>query len=390
MIAENSNSAPQKTILYGVIGAGTFGIAIANMIASKNLVERDKPNYQRQEVLIFSRRPSKVEEINSHQLNTIKDENYAYMCATNSIEELCNSCRLIFVMIPSNSFRSVMQLASPYLRPNHMIIHGTKGLNVCVKGQYYTENNQIPDMPLQKEYIKTMSKIIMEETLVIRIGCLSGPNLAREMMEEDQLSAAVIATGFEEVFKYGKEALHIDKRYRIYRSEDLWGVEVAGVLKNIMAIAAGILDKLGYEDNTLGLFLTRGLGEIVRLGVALGCDPKVFYGIAGIGDLITTCNSKKSRNYRVGEQLADDNNQIEDIVQNMPERAEGINTVKIAYNIALANNMYLPIIKFLYQRMYNKMPIKDAIDELLQNTADTDVEYWKDLIKDEKGKAPFN
>ena len=147
---------------------------------------------------------------------------------------------------------------------------------------------------LDRTMVKTMSEVIQEESVVVRVGCLAGPNLSRELAER-QPGATVIASPFQEVINTGKKLLR-NERFQVYENNDLVGVELAGVLKNIIAIAAGALSGLGYGENARGLLVSRGAVEMVYLGRALGGNTKAFLGVAGIGDLVATCNSPSSRN----------------------------------------------------------------------------------------------
>ncbi|MGB0840514.1 MAG: NAD(P)H-dependent glycerol-3-phosphate dehydrogenase, partial [Chitinophagales bacterium] len=231
--------------IYGVIGAGSFGTVISNLIA------------ENAPVLLYTRREHIAKSINKERLhpssNTKMHDNVQ---AIMDLEQLCNQASVIFPVVRSADFRKLMQQAAPYLRPDHILIHGIKGLNLKLPE---TPVNYEPGQGLRRSYIKTMSDIIREESVVIRIGCISGPNLARELTL-GQPAATVVASRFEEVVEQGKMALRNDK-FRVYSSSDLLGVEVAGVLKNIIAIASGMLSGLELGENTRALLLTRGLGE---------------------------------------------------------------------------------------------------------------------------------
>jgi len=234
---------------------------------------------------------------------------------TNDLEFLADSCDVIFPIVSSTGFRDLMRNFSPFLHPYHILIHGTKGLDIkndsgTKKGKFDPGN------------IMTMSQIITSESVIVRVGCLAGPNLATELAA-NQPAATVVASHFEEVIQVGKRLLRND-RFRVYGNNDLIGIELAGVLKNIIAIASGTLSGLGLGENARALLISRGLVEMIYLGKALGGNVQAFIGLAGIGDLMATCSSKLSRNYTVGFRLAKGES-FDHITATMDEVAEGIN-----------------------------------------------------------------
>lgn len=342
-------------MIYGIIGAGSFGIALANVIA------------ERTNVLVFTRRPDVANNINTLRRN--RNQNvHENIEAILDIERLCGECNLIFPVVPSSDFRNVMRLAAPYLKPYHQLIHGTKGLQVELPNQQKWDGNSA----IKKDYIKTMSQIILEETNVLRVGCLSGPNLALEMAQKHP-SATVIASKFDGVINAGYEALH-SQRFRVYRSHDIFSVELAGVFKNIMAIAAGISAGLDFGENAKAMLITRGFREIIHLAKTLDANPNAFLGVAGIGDLIATCSSNLSRNFSVGQRLAKGET-IDDIKNTMTETVEGINTTLLAHALAKQYRLQLPITTALTRLFQNECDVPTALQELLQHPNDEDVDF---------------
>ena len=279
----------------GVIGAGSFGTAIANLLAENG------------PVILYARRAEVVDAINRDKKNK-GQEIHADIFATTDIEQICGNCSLIFPSVPSNNFRAMMLEFAPFLRPDHILIHCTKGFDL----KDITESQLLdPELTLKPSQIYTMSEVILEVCNVMRVGCLSGPNLSKEIANH-QPAATVIASRFDEVIREGQFAIR-SKRFQAYGSNDIIGVELGGVLKNTMAIAAGGLSGLGYGQNALSFLISRGLGEIIRLGDALGAEKEAFLGLAGIGDLIATCSSPLSRNYTVGPRIASGET-LEDVV----------------------------------------------------------------------------
>ena len=214
----------------GVIGAGNFGSAIANIIALNR------------KVLLYARDEKVVENILDNRTNR-GHKMHENIEPTNDLAHLASSCDVIFPIVPSSRFRSMMKDLSPFLHPYHMLIHGTKGFDIKLNKGETIENVKT----LNRSQVKTMSEVIREESVVVRVGCLAGPNLSKELALR-QPGATVVASPFQEVFKTGQRVLRND-RFQVYNNKDLVGVELAGVLKNIIAIAAGALSGLGLGEN---------------------------------------------------------------------------------------------------------------------------------------------
>ncbi|MEZ4775780.1 MAG: NAD(P)H-dependent glycerol-3-phosphate dehydrogenase [Bacteroidia bacterium] len=344
-----------SNITVGVIGAGSFGTALANLLS------------ENRRVLLYARRPEVVEILQKDR--TYRGRNIqAKVSMTNSLEELARECELIFPVIPSENFREMLTDLSPFLNPSHKLIHGTKGLDVTLP-----EGERLRSVEkLNRTQVKTMSEVIMEETVVLRIGCAAGPNLASEI-EEGQPAATVVASHFDEVIREGQSALR-SGRFRVHGNHDLFGIELAGVLKNIMAIASGILHGLKYGDNTRALLITRGLAEMVNIGKALGADPKAFLGLAGIGDLVATSASHRSRNFTVGFRLAKGEN-LDEILESMEEVAEGLKTVCIVKALAANYKFSAPITQTLYKTLFEDMDLQHGMRLLMEFPFREDVEF---------------
>ena len=346
-----------KTILsrpVGVIGAGSFGTTVAYLL-SFNV-----------DVLLYSRNEDTVKNINeNHKWNDVKLSER--IKATSEIRLLTESCHLIFPVVPSLNFADMMASFAPHLRPYHILIHGTKGFGL----RGVAEDN-IAKAKIDRKNIRTMSEIIMEESCVIRIGCLSGPNLSKEILD-GQPAAAVIASRFEEVRQIGRLALD-SKVFAVFGSEDIVGAELAGALKNVIALASGILGGLNLGKNIQSMLITRGLREMIYIGKALGAEPRAFLGTAGIGDLIATATSEKSRNYSFGLRLAQGES-VSDILASQTELAEGVRTIKIVQQLALNYKLNIPIMAILYKIIYEDFKINNAIDVLMRFPYDMDVDF---------------
>lgn len=340
-----------KTV--GVIGSGSFGTALANLLA------------ENQKVLMYDRKPEAAKRMQSERMA----RGYALherVEVTNSIERIANECFLIFPVVPSQHFKEMIIDFSPYLRPDHIMIHATKGLH-CDFDIQTARAEQI-----RLKDIKTMSELILEETGIVRVGCLAGPNLALEIMEK-QPAATVIASRFDEVIREGIAALRCD-RFQVYGNKDILGIELAGVLKNYVAIAAGALSGLGYGENVRALLITRGMAEMIYIGKSLGADKKAFLGMAGIGDLIATCSSPKSRNFTIGYRIAK-GEKLDDILQSLGEVAEGVRTVKIGRLIVEHSGANAPLLQSIHKVLYEGLEIDRAVRFLMRYYTDADAEY---------------
>jgi glycerol-3-phosphate dehydrogenase (NAD(P)+) len=348
-----SKSLSEKPI--GVVGAGNFGTVIANMLA------------RNRRVLLYARDA----KVYKHILNKRENRGYTLhknVMPTNDMADLARQCDVIFPMVPSEHFRNMMKKLSPYLHPYHILIHGTKGFDIKLpKGETLETVNY-----LDRSRVKTMSEVIQEESVVVRVGCLGGPNLSRELAQR-QPGATVVASHFDEVIQIGQRLLRSD-RFQVYENNDLVGVEIAGVLKNIIAIASGALSGLGYGENAKGLLISRGAVEMVYLGRALGGNTKAFLGVAGIGDLVTTCNSPMSRNFTVGYRLAK-GEVLKDILDDMQEIAEGVNTVRIAKKCADHYKIRALITHTLYKVLFEDMTVQEALQYLMRNPLNVDIDF---------------
>ena len=335
--------------IVGVVGAGSFGSAVANLLA------------ENVDVLMFVRRPEVLDMVERRTgfYSTLSSR----VTAITDLSRLAEECQIIFPVVPSQSFRQMMRDLSPYLNPTHFIIHGTKGLDLST----------MPDGALPRpEYIRTMSQVITEESVVCRVGCLSGPNLSSEIIE-GQPAATLLASPFTEVIKAGQKVLR-SSRFQVYGDHDIIGAELAGALKNIIALAAGVLGGKGLGKNIWALLVTRGLSEMIHIGKAVGTDIKPFLGIAGIGDLVATASSEKSRNYKAGYLLGTGES-IESIIEQSTDVIEGLKTLETIK--ALVDNLGIstPIIEVLYRVFFKQMDIDNAIQVLVTYKYAVDVDF---------------
>ncbi len=340
----------------GVIGAGSWGTTLAKILGENG-----------KETLLWARSSKVVKEINKKHSN----ERYvpgAHLAkevwATEDIQEVCEQCKLILMVVPSHGFRAVAADMGEHLNGEQCIVHCTKGI--------------------EQNTFKRMSQVLREETCVRKIGVLCGPNLSGELAARNP-AGTVVASMFEEVGLLAAEALH-NNYFRVYRGGDVVGAELGGAFKNIIAVAAGIVDGLSMGDNTKALLLTRGLSEMTRYGVMEGAEILTFGGMAGIGDLMATCASPLSRNHQVGERLGRGET-LEQIQQSMFMVAEGVKTTRPVYNDTLENGLDLPIVTAVYKLLYEKVGVTDAIAELMSREAGPEFEAVKQLWAGGGGKV---
>jgi glycerol-3-phosphate dehydrogenase (NAD(P)+) len=324
-------------IQIGVIGAGSWGTTLANLLARKGFG-----------VTLW------VYEDELIQLIATKRENSLYLpgvklseniIPTNSIKEVCQHKDLLISASPSQVVRDVMQKTHPYLSPQVKLVSATKGI----------ENNTL----------FTMSKLL-QEVLALkngkRLAILSGPSFALEVSKEIP-TAVTIASENQEL---AVEMQHIFSTpyFRVYTNPDVIGVELGGALKNVIAIAAGISDGLGFGYNTRAALVTRGLAEISRLALKLGANPLTLSGLAGLGDLILTCTGELSRNRSVGIKLGK-GMELTQILEDMRMVAEGVKTTKSAYDLSKKIRVEMPITEQIYYILYHNKNPKEAVTELM-------------------------
>ena len=287
-----------STSKVSVIGGGSFGTVIANITAENGY-----------DVGFWMRSEAQAEELNHIRENSQYLPGYRLsdrIIATHDMAAAVNNSKLIFVAVPSSSFRQVVRDMVPHIQEDTVLISTTKGIE---SGSF-----------------DLMSQILHQEAPNAKVGVLSGPNLAKEIAKKD-LTGTVIASPDEAVRELLKTVLK-SKYFRVYANNDMFGVELGGSLKNIYAIIAGMAAALGMGHNTNSMLVTRALTEMARFGKELGADPMTFLGLAGVGDLVVTCSTPLSRNYRIGLALGK-GIALEDAVADLGQVAEGVNTVKL-------------------------------------------------------------
>lgn len=327
-----------------VIGGGSFGTVMANIIAHNG-----------HETHLWMRDVDQVESLNATRRNSVYLPGLVLhdrVLATHDLAAAVRGVDMIFVAVPSGSFRNVVCRMREHLHDGVMLISATKGI--------------------EAKTFKLMSQILAEEVPFSRIAVLSGPNLAREIATRSP-TGTVVASQDAEVRHLVQEALRSDT-FRVYANNDMLGVELGGSLKNIYAIIAGIADAMGMGHNTISMLITRSLTEMARFGVQLGAEPMTFLGLSGVGDLIVTCTSPLSRNFRVGKALGEGKD-LDEVINELGQVAEGVNTVKQVKEKADALGVAMPLASSLYQIIYNKVGVDHIIRSLMLEETELDVEF---------------
>lgn len=328
------------TARVAVIGAGSWGTAVAAIVAA------NAPT------TLWARRPELAAQI------TARRENSTYLpgvelppalSATSSLEDACGDATVVVFGVPSHGFRDVVSEARDFISRDAPIISLSKGIE---QGTLCRMTEVVRD--------------VLDGHQPDCIGVLTGPNLAREVAA-GQPTASVVAVRDTSVGEQ-LQRLFMAPTFRIYTNPDVIGCEVAGALKNVLAIGAGIADGLGYGDNTKAALMTRGLAELARLGVALGGDPLTFAGLAGMGDLIATCSSAQSRNRHVGTELGR-GRALDDIVSEMNMVAEGVKTTSAVIELAQRHGVDMPLASFVGRVLYEGARPADLVPELMLRKA---------------------
>jgi glycerol-3-phosphate dehydrogenase (NAD(P)+) len=329
-------------IRVGVIGAGSWGTTVA-AIASANTP-----------TTLWARRPELAEQVNRAHVNPDYMPSFTLprdLRATASIEEAVGDADVVIMAVPSHGFRAVAAEAAPFLRPWVPILSLTKGL--------------------ERETLMRMTEVASDVMPGRPVGVLTGPNLAREIMA-GQPAASVVAIP-DATIATELQRILTQPSLRVYTNPDVVGCEVAGVVKNVIAIASGMAEGMGFGDNTRATLITRGLAEMTRLGVEMGGDPATFAGLAGMGDLIATCSSKQSRNNSVGLALGRGET-IEDILASMTMVAEGVKSSPSVRELALRYGVEMPITDQIVAVCHEGRSASEALASLMSRSSKSELD----------------
>ncbi|MED1089109.1 NAD(P)H-dependent glycerol-3-phosphate dehydrogenase [Bacillus paramycoides] len=328
-----------------VIGAGSWGTALSMVLADNG-----------HEVRIWGNKAEQIHEINEKHTNetylpgiqlskTIK--------GYESLAEAMDGIDTILLVVPTKAIRSVMQQLKDIVKQPITIIHASKGIE-----------------PGSFKRISEMIEEEMPKELIESVVVLSGPSHAEEVSLRHPTTVTAASYHLQAAEKTQK--LFMNTNFRVYTNRDVIGVELGGALKNIIALGAGISDGLGYGDNAKAALISRGLTEVTRLGCEMGANPLTFAGLTGVGDLIVTCTSVHSRNWRAGNLLGKGHN-LEEVLENMGMVVEGVRTAEAAYHLAEKMNIEMPITNAIYNVLFDGKNAKEEVDTLMGRTGKGEV-----------------
>ncbi|MEN2464829.1 NAD(P)H-dependent glycerol-3-phosphate dehydrogenase [Ornithinibacillus sp. FSL M8-0202] len=335
-----------------VLGAGSWGTALSIVLADNG-----------HDVRLWTHRKEQADKINT----THKNEHYLEIMIPERIrayadmQEAIQDTDVILLVVPTKAIREVSQQLNSILTGNPTIIHATKGI--------------------EPGTLKRVSQMIDEEMDKVKyedIVVLSGPSHAEEVGLR-QPTTVTVASINEEQAKIAQDTF-FNEVFRVYTSNDVIGIELGGALKNIIALGAGISDGLGYGDNAKAALITRGLAEITRLGTYLGANPLSFLGLPGVGDLIVTCTSVHSRNWRAGNLLGKGKS-LEEVLDQMGMVVEGVRTAEAAYQFAEQEDIEMPITHGIYEIIHHQKKPKEVVEQLMNRNKREEMDDLATLLK---------
>ncbi len=329
-----------------VIGAGSWGTALANLLAKKGI-----------ETVLWSHEPDVAAAVEREHRNPRYLSEVALderLRATADIAEASRGAGVVLSVSPSHVVRAVMSRVAPHLAEDALVVSASKGIEV--------------------DTLETMDQVL-SGVLPVRVSeravFLSGPSFALEVAR-DHPTAVTVASRSEGAARQAQELFQTEL-FRVYTNPDVPGVELGGALKNVVAIASGVVDGLGFGNNTRAALITRGLAEMARLGVALGADPLTFSGLAGMGDLILTCTGALSRNRSVGVELGK-GRALDEVLGGMTMVAEGVRTARSARELAHREGVEMPIVDSVYSVLYEGASPREAVESLMLRAPKA--EHW--------------
>ena len=317
-----------------IVGAGAWGTALADLVARNG-----------QRVVLWARETDVVADVNANHTNSRFLKGAALspsLTATDDLAAALKDANTITFVAPSHVLRAVIRSAAHAVRDDAILIVATKGI--------------------ERESFALMTEIVAQELPGRAVVALSGPSFAAEVAQRQP--TAVVAASREEGAARRTQQLFSSAEFRVYTQRDVVGVELGGALKNVMAVATGVLDGLGLGFNPRAALITRGLAEMTRLGVALGAEPRTFAGLAGMGDLVLTCTGSLSRNRTVGVEIGQ-GRPIAEVLHARETIAEGVITTQSAHALAMSRGVEMPIVRTMHRILFEAMPPRDAIAELM-------------------------
>lgn len=329
-----------------VLVAGSWGTALACVLADNG-----------HRVTLWTRNADQAREINERKRNSKflpEGQLPEGLAATADLPAALAEAEAVVFVPPSSAMREVARSAAPYINSGTLVVHATKGF--------------------ESESLKRMSEVLAEELgrPADEIAVLSGPSHAEEVIDRHP-TTVVVASGAIEIAEAAQDLFMNDAYFRVYTNPDIVGVEIAGAIKNIIALGAGLSDGLGFGDNAKAALITRGLAEIGRLGAAMGANALTFAGLAGVGDLIVTCTSRHSRNWRAGSMLAQGLG-LEETLRRMGMVVEGVRTTQAAQKLAKRYDVEMPITNELFKVLFEGKAPSEAVGALMGRVRTHEIE----------------
>ena len=321
-----------------VIGTTGWGTTLGTKLAASGT-----------EVILWARTEEEATKLNTDRENIAHLPSVPFpknLWASSSPSEALTAADLTILAMPAQTMRNNLQLIGKHLHDSTLLLSISKGIEI--------------------ETTMRMSEVISEElgnSFASQIAILSGPNFAKEVVQDLPTTTVIASTNTEAASRI--QYIVSSPNFRAYTNEDVIGVELGGALKNVMALAVGMSDGMGFGDNTRAALITRGLAEMTRLGVAAGAQPLTFAGLAGMGDLVATCTSQLSRNRFVGQELAK-GRQLEEILSSMSGIAEGVDTTVAALRLAQKLGVEMPIAEQVYRVLFDGLAVSEAVPNLME------------------------
>ncbi len=328
-----------------VLGPGCWGLTLAWLL-----------NNNFDDITVWGREQDISEELKIHKRTTkpLTVQLDEKVQITSDLKEAIEGAQIILLVVATSGIRPVCkQLKEAGLKDSQILVNLSKGL-------------ELPSL-------KRMSEVIKDELPTSKLVILSGPTLAKEILNGCP-TAASVASDDMQAAEFVQKHLNVPSKFRLYTNSDVIGVELGGSLKNVIAIASGFADAMKLGDNCRGSLLTRGMAEIVRVSVALGASPSTLYGLSGMGDLIATCSSPFSRNFTVGSMLGK-GKKIDDILNELGSVAEGVKTSKALCELAAKLNLDVPVSSAIYEAVYTDITPKEVLDKLMNRKLKKEDEY---------------
>ncbi len=328
-----------------VLGAGCWGLTLAWLLTN---------NFD--EITVWGRAQDLSQDLveNKHCLKPLEVQLDSKVEITSDLASAIKDSDIILSVVATSGTRDVCEnLKKAGIKPEQILVNASKGI-------------ELPSLMRMSEVIKD---VLPEQKLAI----LSGPTLAKEVLQ-GKPTAACVACEDVEIAQYVQKACNVPNKFRLYTNTDVIGVELGGSLKNVIAIASGFAHTMGLGDNCSGTLLTRGMAEIVRVSIQLGANPSTLYGLSGMGDLIATCSSPMSRNYTVGSMLAK-GKKINDILAELGSVAEGVKTSKAICELAKKLGIEVPVSNAIYEAVYTDITPEELLSKLMNRKLKEEERY---------------